>query len=174
MIALEDPQRLISTLRSTLGRMEAALGAVEEGLVFTDSKGVVEWTNAPFERFVDRLRLQCLGVPLIQLLPARYRLGEAEPLPLLPFWTLDSNGTVTWEMTKAPPRRVIEVSWAPVILPGQSSLIFTFRDQSIIVQAQERLIAARDELEMQVELRTRELKASRDEALAANEAKTRL
>ncbi|WP_322757630.1 response regulator [Synechococcus sp. CBW1107] len=52
-------------------------------------------------------------------------------------------------------------------------MIFTFRDQSTIVQARERLIAARDDLEMQVELRTRELKASRDEAMAANEAKTR-
>ena len=119
---------------------------MEEGLVFTDSQGIVEWTNAPFERFVDRLRLQCLGIPLIQLLPAHYRHGDADPLPMVPFWTLDSNGTVTWEMTTAPPRRVIEVCWARVILPGQSSLIFTFRDQSSIVEAQERLIAARDEL----------------------------
>lgn len=60
-----------------------------------------------------------------------------------------------------------------VNVPSKPSLVFTFRDQSAIVQAQDALIQARDRLEHDVEERTRELKQARDEAVAASQTKTR-
>ncbi|WP_216920779.1 ATP-binding protein [Synechococcus sp. CCAP 1479/9] len=166
-------QELVAQLRTTLGRLEAALGAVEEALAFTDLDGIVEWTNASFDRFVGLPRLQCLGRSLSGILPDSQPQATAEPTAGQPFWTQAPEGTSTWELASAPPRRVIEVSWATVNVPSKPSLVFTFRDQSAIVQAQDRLIDARDQLEQQVAQRTLELRQARDEALAASQSKTR-
>jgi signal transduction histidine kinase/ActR/RegA family two-component response regulator len=168
------PEReLVAQLRTTLGRLEAALGAVEEALAFTDLDGNVEWTNASFDRFVGLSRLQCLGRSLSGILPDRQPQHPAGPQAGQPFWSQDPQGTTTWELTSAPPRRVIEVSWATVNVPSKPSLVFTFRDQSAIVQAQDKLMDARDQLEQQVAQRTLELRQARDEALAASQSKTR-
>lgn len=164
---------LVAQLRTTLGRLEAALGAVDEALAFTDLEGVVEWTNASFDRFVGLARLQCLGRPLNRILPDRQGPDRLACPADQPFWTETSQGTTTWELSSTPPRRVIQVSWATVNVPNKPSLVFTFRDQSAIVQAQDRLIDARDQLEQQVAQRTRELRQARDEALAASQSKTR-
>ncbi len=164
---------LLTQLRTTLGRLEAALGAVDEALAFTDLNGIVEWTNASFDRFVGLSRLQCLGHCLSQIIPKRHLCELSEPNSDLPFWGSDSEGTTTWELSSEPPRRVFEVSWATVNLPITPSLVFTFRDQSAIVQVQDKLIDARDQLEEQVAQRTLELRQARDEALAASQSKTR-
>ncbi|MCT0207946.1 ATP-binding protein [Synechococcus sp. CS-1332] len=164
---------LLSQLRTTLGRLEAALGVVDEALVFTDLNGIVEWTNASFDRFVGLTRLQCLAKSLSQIVPRPQICELSDPQAGLPFWASGSEGTITWALLTEPPRRVIEVSWATVNLPNKPSLVFTFRDRSAIVQAQDKLIDARDQLEDQVAQRTRELQQARDVALAASQSKTR-
>ncbi|PSB38563.1 response regulator [Aphanothece minutissima] len=169
---MAEPE-LVAQLRTTLGRLEAALGAVEEALAFTDLDGIVEWTNASFDRFVGLSRLQCLGRSLSGILPHHQPKDPAAHRAGQPFWREAPQGTATWELTSTPPRRVIEVSWATVNVPSKPSLVFTFRDQSAIIQAQDRLIDARDQLEQQVAQRTRELRQARDEALAASQSKTR-
>ncbi|MCP9929579.1 response regulator [Cyanobium sp. AMD-g] len=166
-------QTLVGQLRSTLGRLEAALGAVDEALAFTDLNGIVEWTNASFDRFVGLSRLQSLGQGLSQILPRPHLHDLSDSRSGQPFWSSGSEGSSTWELLGAPLRQVIEVSWATVDLPGKPSLVFTFRDQSAIVQAQDKLIDARDQLEAQVVERTRALQLARDEALAASQSKTR-
>jgi signal transduction histidine kinase/CheY-like chemotaxis protein len=169
---MED-RPLVVQLRMTLGRLEAALGAIEEALVFTDLTGCVEWTNAAFDRLVKGTRLQCLGRPIVTLLPEHFENGQPKPADCLMTRARSGPGRLTWDLTGVPPRRVVEVTWATVNVPGKPSLIFTFRDQSAIVQAQDALIQARDRLEQDVENRTRELKLARDEALAASQTKTR-
>ncbi|MCP9786652.1 response regulator [Cyanobium sp. N5-Cardenillas] len=166
-------QSLVGQLRNTLGRLEAALGAVDEALAFTDLNGIVEWTNASFDRFVGLSRLQSLGQCLSQIIPRPYFHELSDSRSGLPFWSSGSEGSSTWELLGAPHLQVIEVSWATVKLPGKPSLVFTFRDKSEIVQAQDKLIEARDQLELQVAERTRELQLARDEALAASQSKTR-
>jgi signal transduction histidine kinase/ActR/RegA family two-component response regulator len=169
---MED-QTLVSQLRTTLGRLEAALGAIEEGLAFTDLDGIVEWTNTSFDRFVGRSRLQCLGKPIGNLLPERFQSGRPIKADCLVAWAQSGPGRATWDLRPVSPRRVVEVTWAMVNVPSKPSLVFTFRDQSAIVQAQDALIQARDRLEDDVEERTRELKQARDEAVAASQTKTR-
>ncbi len=141
-------------------------------MVFTDPEGVIEWTNAAFEAFVQRPRLQLLAQPLPRVLPPRYQEGRLEPSECLLAWARMGPGRTTWDLRPAPPRRVVEVSWAAVRIPEQPSLIFVFRDLTPVVEAQDRLIEARERLEEQVEARTRELVEARDEALAANQAKS--
>ncbi len=167
-----DAPDVIQQLRRTLGRLEAALGVVEEAMVFTDPEGIIEWTNAAFDRLVNRPRLRSLGEPLPQVLPPRYQQGRPEPSDCLVAWARLGPGRISWDLRPDAPRRVLEVSWAAVPLPEQPSLIFTFRDLSPIVQAQDQLIQARDQLEEQVAERTRELRQARDAALAASQAKS--
>jgi signal transduction histidine kinase/ActR/RegA family two-component response regulator len=167
-----DAPDVIQQLRRTLGRLESALGVVEEAMVFTDPEGIIEWTNAAFDRLVNRPRLRSLGEPLPQVLPPHYQQGRPEPSDCLLAWARLGPGRISWDLRPDTPRQVLEVSWAAVPIPEQPSLIFTFRDLSPIVQAQDQLIQARDHLEEQVAERTRELRQARDAALAASQAKS--
>ncbi len=166
-------ESLLLQLRQTLGRLEAALGSVEDGLALTDGQGRVEWTNSAFDRLVGKPRLQSLGCPLAELLPCRYLGGRPEPADCLIQWARLGPGSVTWELSPAPPRRVLEVKWSVVNLQTNPSLIFVFRDLTGIVLAQEQLLQARDQMEQQVIERTAQLQQARDEALAASSAKSR-
>ncbi len=166
-------ETLIGQLRHTLARMESALGAVDQGLVFTDQHGVVEWTNHAFEGMVGLSRLQCLGRYLPDILPTRYHNGKVVPRDCIQFWSQFFPGRAIWELSDSLPRTVVEVTWASVTSSNPPSLVFTFRDQSAITQAQDKLVEARDQMERQVQLRTQQLLEARDEALAASRAKTR-
>lgn len=168
-----DERTLFTQLRTTLVRLEAALAAVEEGMAFTDQDGVVEWTNAAFDRLVGRLRFQSLGCELSDLLPEHYPLGRSEPMGFLRFWESTPTGQARLELSLAPPRRVLDVSWVQLNLPNKPSLVFTFRDQSAIVQSQDNLQESLDGIEAQVELRTHQLEQIRDDALAVSKAKTK-
>ena len=157
-------------LRRTLGRLEAALSSVEDALVLTDFNGRVEWTNRAFNQFVGQSRLLSLGRLLDELMPTHFVDGRPEPARGLLEGARLGPGSLLWDLTPTPPRRVVEVKWSPVNLKPDPSLVFVFRDLTEITRAQDQIIQARDTLEQDVAARTYELQQARDEALAANGA----
>ncbi len=60
---------LVLELRRILGRLDTALGQISEGLVLVDSIGQVLWSNASFDEFLGKTRIEILGVDLHRLLP---------------------------------------------------------------------------------------------------------
>lgn len=59
---------LIGQLRGTLGRLEHAVGVLNEGIVWTDANGHVQWCNPAFVRLSARPLLALIGKPIEQAL----------------------------------------------------------------------------------------------------------
>ncbi|MBI2870668.1 MAG: PAS domain-containing protein [Candidatus Omnitrophica bacterium] len=82
-----DLAALIAELRSILGKLEVALGSIDTGVVWTDSKGRVQWCNRGFDRITGRAHIEILGIGLEGFLPlsrdGRLVPPEAHPLRLI-------------------------------------------------------------------------------------------
>ena len=123
-----EDARLVTELRRTLGRLEAALATIDDSLVITSPSGMVQWCNASFERLVARPRLLLLGRPLATLLPR-----QADGEPLMPEHWHDAaaaKGERRIVVLSREPLRAIEMEWEPVLSEDSRPLIFCFRDIS--------------------------------------------
>ncbi|MEB3242214.1 MAG: EAL domain-containing protein [Cyanobacteriota bacterium] len=123
----EDDAVLIRELRSTLGRLEAALATIDDALVITNGDGRVEWCNASFEQLVGLPRLLVLDRTLNSLLPRR---DDGRPL-ITPGWQ-DQGAPAAGErftvFLSREPMRALEIEWEPVISDPSRPLILCFRD----------------------------------------------
>ena len=123
----EDDAVLIRELRSTLGRLEAALATIDDALVITTGDGRVQWCNASFEQLVGLPRLLVLDRPLDSLLPRR---DDGRPL-IPPGWE-DQGAPAAGErftvFLSREPMRALEIEWEPVISDPSRPLILCFRD----------------------------------------------
>ena len=123
-----DETALVVELRRTLGRLDSALGQISEGLVLVNAIGQVLWTNASFDKFVGKSRLEILGVDLHGILPLNI-VGE-------PILTLEQTrggllktGFVTVILSDDPVH-ALEIEWRPVVTELPNPLMFSFRDVS--------------------------------------------
>lgn len=82
-----DASGLLVQLRSTLGRMEVALGAIADAIAWTDGRGNLQWCNQPFSLLVGLSKIDLVGSPLVGLLPLETERGsigaEAHPVALV-------------------------------------------------------------------------------------------
>ncbi|MBE9156985.1 PAS domain S-box protein [Nodosilinea sp. LEGE 06152] len=67
----------VDQLQTTLSKMELALGAIADAIVWTGCDNRVQWCNAAFDRLVDRDHLSILNQPLPQVLPLQV---QGQPL----------------------------------------------------------------------------------------------
>lgn len=123
----EDDAVLIRELRSTLGRLEAALATIDDALVITTGDGRVQWCNASFEQLVGLPRLLVLDRTLNSLLPRR-----DDGRPLIPPGWQDQGAPAAGErftvFLSREPMRALEIEWEPVISDPSRPLILCFRD----------------------------------------------
>ncbi|MFN9872626.1 MAG: putative bifunctional diguanylate cyclase/phosphodiesterase [Cyanobacteriota bacterium] len=120
---------LIEELRSTLGRLEAALATIDDALVITTGDGRVQWCNASFEQLVSLPRLLVLDRPLDSLLPQR-----DDGLPLIPPGWHGQGAAAAGErftvFLSREPMRALEIEWEPVISDPSRPLVLCFRDST--------------------------------------------
>lgn len=156
-----DPTVLVNQLRGTLGKMEVALDAVADAIVWTDEHGNIQWCNACFENLVGRRQLMLLGNSLPEVLSLKQ---QGQPLPVESHPSCISlakqqSGTGFYEFSQAKNERILEIYWASVPFGenGEISAVLAIRDVTEQKQAERELEQHRQHLEVLVEERTTEL-----------------
>ena len=123
-----DETTLVVELRRTLGRLDSALGQIREGLVLVNAIGQVLWTNASFDKFIGKSRLEILGEDLHGILPLNI-VGE----PILTIEQTRGGLLKTVFVTvilSEDPVHDLEIEWRPVVTEVPNPLMFSFRDVS--------------------------------------------
>ena len=123
-----DETTLVVELRRTLGRLNSALGQISEGLVLVNAIGQVLWTNASFDKFIGKSRLEILGEDLHGILPLNI-VGE----PILTIEQTRGGLLETVFVTvilSDDPVHALEIEWRPVVTEVPNPLMFSFRDVS--------------------------------------------
>jgi len=128
-----DLKLLVNQLRATLGKMEVALGAIDESIVWTDSGGRIQWSNTTFDRLVNRSRFQVLGACLYDLLPLSWQAQalSREQHPLHLGLAGQNQNLGIYEFWQAERQHFLEVIVNRFDLPQQDlSLVLVIRDVS--------------------------------------------
>ncbi|HEY9813480.1 MAG TPA: PAS domain-containing protein, partial [Candidatus Sericytochromatia bacterium] len=150
-------ENIVNSLRATLGKMEAALGVIDEAIAWTDQDGKIQWSNRTFDTLVNRSRFQVLGVKLCDILPLTEQ-GENIPVAVHPVnLALQGKlkGTSTYEFNQGSQLLILEISWASLKLQEQgTSAVLVIRDITARQQFEEEFRLHREHLEQLVEERT--------------------
>lgn len=156
----------IDRLRATLGKMEIALGTVDEAIVWTDGEGRIQWCNGAFDRLIDRPHILILGQPLLQLFSLQ-RDGKAIAPDEHPFSSAVIARTKSqdrYEFPRADRKLILEISVSPLEFPdtdpsvnGEISVVLVIRDITERERDERAMRRSNEELEQRVAERTREL-----------------
>lgn len=157
----EDAAIQIRKLRATLGKMEVALDAVANAIVWTDGEGNIQWCNALFEALVQRKKITFLGKPLLKLLPLK-RNGQllcSEDHPVQIVLNQQASGLDFFEFHQNNLEKILEVDWSPVAFGKEElSAVLAIRDVTQLKLEEKELQQYRIQLEKIVEERTAALK----------------
>ena len=74
-----DNREVIRGLQTTLGRMEIALGAIREAILWTSEEGTIIWCNKSFDNMVGLPHISILGANVVDVFPLE---NESGPIPI--------------------------------------------------------------------------------------------
>ncbi len=159
-----DPKALenqLHTLRKTLGKMEVALDAVTDAIVWTDERGRIQWCNALFEKLVQKKQLMLLSKNLIDVLSLSHgnQILTSVEHPGSLALSQQCQGTNFYDFYQDNALQILEISWASIQLEDSNSrsAVLAIRDVTEKKLAETELEKYREQLESLVEQRTVEL-----------------
>ncbi len=140
---------LVSQLRATLGRMEVALGAIADAIVWTGTDGKVQWCNAAFDKLVNQPHILVLGLKLIDLLPLTQMGQPISPESYPDVLVLKGEyEAAEYEFQQSSCSLILEISGNSVELAdGDKSAVLVIRD----ITQDKRLAAERSSAEQKRE-----------------------
>ncbi|MBI4783100.1 MAG: response regulator [Oscillatoriophycideae cyanobacterium NC_groundwater_1537_Pr4_S-0.65um_50_18] len=156
----ENLHAQLNQLQSTLGKMEIALDAVENAIVWTNNQGEIQWCNIIFEHLTACRKLMLFGKPFLDILPLS-REGNVITSSLHPAQIAlnqKTSGIDFYEFNGVSELLILEISWSSIAFEqDDSSAVFVIRDVTQTKKAEAELQAHRQHLEVLVEARTAEL-----------------
>lgn len=126
-------RELLRELRATLGKMEVALGAIGDAIVWTDPLGIVQWCNKAFDRLVGKPHIHVLGARCTELLALEQR-GQAVPPDQHPLLlALASSGAHgLYECRVSGKRLILEISSTRIQLGAERmSVVMLHHDVTV-------------------------------------------
>ncbi|MDR3491863.1 MAG: ATP-binding protein [Gammaproteobacteria bacterium] len=66
----------IEQLHQTLGKMELALGSINECIVWSDEEGIIQWCNTSFDNLIGKSHIEILGANIFKVFPL-FKNGKA-------------------------------------------------------------------------------------------------
>ncbi|MEI6332015.1 MAG: ATP-binding protein [Pseudanabaena sp. ELA645] len=153
----------LQELRSILGKMEIALGAVDSAIVWTNAEGRIQWCNKSFDRLVGKLHIMILGKELPPLLPLHYDgiLVPAEKYPVA--LAMEKKGKISesYECYLREQGSILQVTSTYMEIAVRESkeisVVIAINDITEQKSTQILLQQSKTELEKRVNLRTQEL-----------------
>ncbi len=153
----EDTAVQIKKLRATLGKMEVALDAVANAIVWTDREGNIQWCNALFEALVHRKKIMFLGKPLLKIFPLKRngQLLSPEDHPVQIVLSQQASGLDFFDFQQDEVEKILEIDWSPVAFGKEElSAVLAIRDVTQLKTEEKELHRYRVQLENIVEERT--------------------
>ena len=126
-----DRRNKLKELRSTLGKIEVALGSISDAIVWTDQTGRVQWCNKSFDKLVGNPHILNLGKSLVELLPLNEHgtplPDKGHPVNLILQRKKDSNGY--FEFTRSGKKFYLELLGRYLDMPDSNeSAVLVIRD----------------------------------------------
>lgn len=143
----------LGELRQTMGKMEIALAAIDEAIVWTSASGTIQWCNAAFDRLIEHRSRPLLGLLLQQVLPLTPTDSSPHPVEEVLRRRVKVKGV--YELPRAQGPRTIELRGTPLSSTGNggqapdSGGVFTMRDITEREQIEELLAQRASELTVQ-------------------------
>ncbi len=160
---MESTSNQLQELRSILGKMEIALGAVDSAIVWTNAQGQIQWCNRSFDCLVGKLHIMILGKELQTILPLYYD-GVIVPDAKYPVaLAIKNKGKISesYECYLQEKGAILEITATYVEIavnePKEISIVITINDITEQQRTQTLLQQSKIELENRVALRTQEL-----------------
>ena len=131
---------LLDELRTTLGKMELALGAINEAIAWTDAHGIIQWCNQAFDKLVESAQPLKVGNSLYGILPLQLNNKElpasAHPVRVALQTQQSSHGI--YQLTARGTTRTLETSVHLLSLESDDqSAVLVLRDISEIKELEQ-------------------------------------
>jgi len=124
-------QSVLNDLRRTMGKMEVALGLIDEAIVWINNDCEIEWCNSVFDSLVKKIHIEIIGWRLTDLLVLEELGGAPLQGPHPALQVLNQQRVYRAIHQIALDERPVEVIAAPLNVPTHpGGAIFTIRDIS--------------------------------------------
>lgn len=129
----------MDSLRQTMGKLEIALGSVQESIVWINPTGSITWCNSRFEQLIGKPRIEFLGTNIVTVF-ALNQLGipvQKSNYPTTLSQSKQKPFSAQYEYGRGSAARFFEITCTPFEFQmGEISCMMVVRDISHLIQAE--------------------------------------